>query len=344
MTKLIPISSFTTEHLPIEDQFAAWRQSMAPFLDVSPYDGHGRGAFYGAFESYLVGPLVVGGASFDAHGYGRGRDRLADGVNHYHLNLHLEGGVWLQLDGQELVVGPGDITLLDYAQPFTARSQRSTLLVIAVPRDALEALLPPGARHGQVLRAESGLAGLLADHMKSLAVRLPTMTLEESAAAATGSIALIGACFRPQVASFGPAAIDHPDALAERVRHYIAAHLDQDLSVEAICRQFPVSRPTLYRLFAPHGGVVRYVRNQRLSRAFTALMNPNQRDRRISEIGFEAGYQAEAPFSRAFRAAFGLSPREVRAIATSAQRPDASAAAEANHGAYRVWLKHLRRK
>ncbi|TAK99140.1 MAG: helix-turn-helix domain-containing protein [Rhodospirillaceae bacterium] len=343
VAKIIPISSFSTQEMPAASRFEAWRESMAPLLDVAPATEGAAGAFFGEFESYLVGPLVMGGTTYDAHRYGRSPERIArDGLNHYHLNLHLAGGVWIRVGDREFVVGPNDITLFDFAKPFEGRSEKSSLLVVAIPRDALEALLPPGSRHGVVLRGNTGLGALLGDFMKSLAVRLPNMTMEEASAAAAGSITLIAACFRPSMAVFNQTAgATSTETQREQIRHYIDNNLHQPLTIKDICKAFGVSRPSLYRMFAPYGGVARYVRDQKLSRAFTRLMNPLERHRRIAEIGFEAGYQSEAPFSRAFRMAFGLSPKDVRVIASTEK--DFYAKSPIN-AAYRQWLTHLRRK
>jgi AraC-like DNA-binding protein len=174
--------------------------------------------------------------------------------------------------------------------------------------------------------------------MKSLAVRLPTMTLEETAAVASATTSLIASCFRPSGRKSVVGEVTEP--VANRVRHYIANNLHQPLTVAEICKHFGLSRSLLYRMFARHGGVASFVRNQKLSRAFTMLMSPNHRHRRVAEIGFDAGYQNDATFSRAFRDAFGVSPSDVRAVTGSME--DRAMPSDLDM-AYRTWLTHLRR-
>jgi AraC-like DNA-binding protein len=339
MSKPIPISVFDTAPVPPPQQFEAWREVLTPMFDVEPPDKGAPSGFAAAFESYLVGPLVLGGTSFDAHRYGRDPARIRrDGLNHYQVQLHLSGGYAGRFDGRDVTVRPGDIVLFDFARPLEAASHRSDLLVIAVPRDILELSMPPGDHHGLLLHGDSGLGGLMADYMRSLAERLPDMTTDEATAAAAASTAVIAACFRPSQAGFAAA----QPALLESLRRRIRAHIGENLragaiTAEALCASFALSRATLYRMFEPFGGVAAYVRNQRLSRAFTSLMNPLDTERRIGEIAFEWGFSSEAYFSRAFRRAFGLSPSEARAAAL-AEPP-----ADRINDTFRDWVVRLRR-
>src|SRR5260221_505314 len=126
MSKPIPISTFETSPIPPQQQFQAWREILTPLFDVASPEDHEPPAFEAAFESYLVGPLVLGGTTFDAHRYGRDPARIRrDGLNHYQLQLHLSGGYAGRFDGRDLVIGPGDMVLFDFARPLDARSHRS---------------------------------------------------------------------------------------------------------------------------------------------------------------------------------------------------------------------------
>jgi AraC-like DNA-binding protein len=337
VSRPIPISAFETAPIAPLQQFQAWREILQPMFDAAPLDGREPPAFVGEFESYLLGPLVLGGTTFDAHRYGRDPARIRrDGLNHYQVQLHLSGGYIGRFDERDLTLGVGDMVLFDFGRPLDARSQRSDLLVIAVPRDILELSMAPGDHHGLVLRGDTGLGGLMADHMRSLAARLPLMATDEATAAATATTAMIAACFRPSRASFAHAQPALLEALGHRIRTYIEQNLrGGPIAVDGLCRTFSLSRASLYRIFVPFGGVAAYVRNQRLSHAFTSLMTPVNNHRRIGEIAFDWGFRGEAHFSRAFREAFGLTPSEARATT-----PDQ---ADRVNVAYRDWVARLRR-
>ncbi|MGT2486123.1 helix-turn-helix domain-containing protein [Methylobacterium oryzae CBMB20] len=79
-----------------------------------------------------------------------------------------------------------------------------------------------------------------------------------------------------------------------------------------MARALGMSRSQLYRLFEPEGGVARYLARQRLAAVRAALDNPLE-PRSIGEIGETYGFGSSAQLSRAFRDAYGLSPRDYRA-------------------------------
>src|SRR6202022_1858765 len=150
---LLPVSTFATDAVPPEKQFAAWRESIAPIFDAAPADDAEPASFQGEFETYMAGPLALGGTAFDAHRYGRSAARArTDGLNHYHVNLHLAGGFSGRVGERDFSAGPGHITLLDFAKPIELHSRPSELLAIGVPREALELNIPYGDPHGLVLR------------------------------------------------------------------------------------------------------------------------------------------------------------------------------------------------
>ena len=121
--------------------------------------------------------------------------------------------------------------------------------------------------------------------------------------------------------AWGGARFLNPDdgkAAAKTLRRMATAYIDRylaerTLSPESIAAALRLSRSTLYRLFEPDGGVASYVIARRLDRCFDAIAQG--RGAHVGAIAFAHGFASEAHFSRAFRARFGISPREVRVLA-----------------------------
>ena len=101
-----------------------------------------------------------------------------------------------------------------------------------------------------------------------------------------------------------------------QVCDYIIHHLDTPLSLAQLSDIACCSRWHFHRLFTAFCGMplYRYIQWMRLRRASWRLaFNPQDR---IIDIALDAGFQSPESFSRAFRAAFGKSPRQFR------HRPD----------------------
>jgi AraC-like DNA-binding protein len=177
--------------------------------------------------------------------------------------------------------------VLDLAQTLDTRATAFENLTLIVPRPMLAGrMAQPEALHGLVLPRDSAMASLLAHHFEALFGHAPRMTFDECHAVADGSVALIVACLRGELerrdaASSGPAALS-----LIRIRQHIESRLSHpDLSAESVASHFGLSRASLYRLFAPLGGVAEYIRSRRLHRAFFDLAVPGAQGPRVSEGG-----------------------------------------------------------
>jgi AraC family transcriptional regulator len=102
----------------------------------------------------------------------------------------------------------------------------------------------------------------------------------------------------------------------QRVLHHIEAHLDDDLSVEALSSVAAFSKHHFHRQFAASFGigVYKYVQMTRLKRASYRLAFRN--DMLIIQIALDSGYEAPEAFARAFKQRIGQTPGGFR------KRPD----------------------
>ncbi|MBJ8340786.1 AraC family transcriptional regulator [Antrihabitans sp. YC3-6] len=93
---------------------------------------------------------------------------------------------------------------------------------------------------------------------------------------------------------------------------FIAEHLHEpDLTVPTIAAAVGISERQLSRLFSADGvGVVRFILDQRLDRARSAVLsNPTAA---LSDIAAKCGFTSQSYFSKAFKARYGLSPTALR--------------------------------
>ncbi len=96
---------------------------------------------------------------------------------------------------------------------------------------------------------------------------------------------------------------------------YIDAHLDEPLDLQTLAGVALFSRYHFHRIFKAYVGETlgEYITRVRLERAMLQLRAKPSLS--VTEIGLACGFSSSAAFSKAFRARFGLSPREARRVA-----------------------------
>ncbi|RYF96810.1 MAG: AraC family transcriptional regulator [Caulobacteraceae bacterium] len=98
---------------------------------------------------------------------------------------------------------------------------------------------------------------------------------------------------------------------------------DVDLGAATLVSQFFVTRPTLYRMFEPHGGIGKYILGRRLTGVFRDLSDPSMAHRQIGAVLRRWGLQNHTAAGRAFRAAYGMTPLQCRSRAMDLHRAGA---------------------
>jgi AraC-like DNA-binding protein len=99
-----------------------------------------------------------------------------------------------------------------------------------------------------------------------------------------------------------------------RARHFIHEHLEEELSLTKVADFANISANHLSEKFKQVTGsnFVHYIARMRFEKALQFLPD---RQLRISEVAFAAGFQSLSQFNRVFRKFSGKSPTEYRAVA-----------------------------
>lgn len=306
--------------LPPEQELALWRENLGAMFDVRAAD---EGSFHLSLQGYNLGALVVGPIRTARQRYVRSRALVASSrLDHYLFQLYRRGGYHGVNGAREVRVEAGDFALLDLSKTVESSADDSSLFNVLLPKPLLaSALHHAGGLGGAVLRGDTALAGLLRDYLRSLERRLPRVTAPEIPSIVEGTMAMIAACLGPTVASLDRARPHLVAVERDRIERFILDNLaSPELTSELLADRFHLSRATLYRMFAPRGGVTRYVLTLRLDRAARALADPAQRHRPVRVIAEEHGFDCPAHFSRRFRERFGVTPGEMRARGAWAPR------------------------
>ena len=123
-------------------------------------------------------------------------------------------------------------------------------------------------------------------------------------------------------------------ACAPASARLIDSDLGARLTPEVLQARLNLSRATLYRVFAPLGGVASFIRERRLVRIHALVASGSALP--VKRLAAEFGFASGTHLTRAFRARFGYSLSALRARANPTLPATASITAE-----FRRWLGAL---
>jgi AraC-like DNA-binding protein len=250
------------------------------------------------------------------------------GLDHLGFSLLLDGAVEVDAGNVPALAETGDLVLFDLREPmrlaFGERGRATSAFTLWVRRARLPTQLSGRPDlHGLVAKASTPGITVAAAAFRALLAQLDAITVDEMDQLVAGLVVLVGhvisSCAPPQVLpANSPVPLDTFVTLCRYVESNLAA---RDLGAAKLAATFGLSRASLYRLFEPVGGVASFIRERRLARAHCELTAPGLQNRPIGPIAYQSGFRSIAAFNRAFLAAYGDTPSNVRKQKTSGARP-----------------------
>lgn len=339
----VPNTVFDLDMVARPERYEVWRDSISCIFQADA-DRDARGGDFHAFvDANMFGPLMLARTESHEHLWHRTSAIMArDGMDHYMIQAYEHGQLqWGGGLGDQSLPERG-LLIVDLSQPLASKSSAFRNLSLIVPREMLDgALKSPNDQHMRVLSGDEPMVTLLRDHMVSLKNLAGQMSLQQAVEIAPATVGLAAACLNAAVDQETPAqSAGVAKAQLTVIRRFIETHLaEPELCADWVARHVGVSRSKLYKLFDPFGGVGAYIRDRRLRRALLALSDRRERHRPIYDIALDAGYSSDAAFSRAFRARYGVAPRDIRR--TPYVYGDAAGDVANVDRRYERWLHHL---
>ncbi|PWG09926.1 AraC family transcriptional regulator [Streptomyces sp. V2] len=238
----------------------------------------------------------------------------------YQLTFVSGAPLWVSQERQDSGLVYGDLVLFDLSHPFEGavpdQGRHTNVVIAQLPRSALP--LPPDKVHQLLARpmsAHTGMGAILARFLTSLDTYGPDCDPHGLRRLGTTALDLAAACLAQHLGAYDTLPADtREQAMLARVNAFIDHNLgDPDLDPAAIAAHHHISVRTLHALFRRQGETVSAsIRRRRLERCHADLTHPGHRRRPIAAVAARWGFLRPADFSRAFRAAYGLTPRELR--------------------------------
>ncbi|MFJ5221126.1 helix-turn-helix domain-containing protein [Streptomyces sp. NPDC088354] len=315
------ISSFHTDILPPSERAEYWTEAVHRAVTRLEIRLHKDSAMSGSLWYSSIGAIHINHVEASPQQVLRTAGIIANDSSDTLIVSLLEAGRSLvSQDGRETQLSPGELILVDSRRPFIGDFSGSfRQSIAAVP---LEMLDVPDAYlsrvTGQAYSPENYLGGILASYVGRLAsaAEANACLADANRYLERGMVDLLIALVAHEGRLNADVSPTAEETLRLLIREYIRHHLNRpELSPAVIAAAHHISVRYLHKLFEGEDmSVSRWIHHQRLEACREDLSRPDLAGLAVATIAQRWGFASPAHFSRAFRAAYGISPVEWRRL------------------------------
>ncbi len=313
------LQTATTDAVEPSQRLAFWTDMVCDTyvqLDCDAAAGHN--SIEGEIQAAALATLQLSQVTSTPQVVRRTPAKIARASEDYFLvSIQTQGEGTILQDGRAARLAPGDFALYDSTRPYELRFEVPfQQYVLRLPGPSLRTQL----RDTQTLTASTvcgqrGAGHLMIGMIQTLAADISTLA-PASAHAVAESVTQILIAGLSALPAAGQQPVTQLAAYhREQIKACARARLrDPALTVASLAAQLRLSPSTLHRAWAGEAcSIAEWIWSQRLDATRRDLCDPNLAARGVSEIAFSWGFNDAAHFSRAFRARFACSARELRA-------------------------------
>ncbi len=307
------------------DAALAYEKLVSPMFDFDIPETARATPFFARTEVYCLPDVTISRVSTSASRLTRTVGTIARTATDEILAVcYRDGHFTFRIGSTERRVEAGEVAFFDLAQTLVIEAPFVENVSLAISRRRLEPVVDLlDSAHGAVIPATSALARVLVGASAEVTATGEFMRPSEAAPVADALITLVGACLdqvsNPRAAAGGAAGAVSLASLKAEIERRLT---DPGFGPQSLQDEFGLTRSTLYRAFEPLGGVGAYITERRLRRAYRLMTDPTQKELRLSRLAFELGFAHASAFTRAFKARFGLTPKEIRTLAVRPEGKD----------------------
>ncbi|TCT10551.1 AraC-like DNA-binding protein [Tepidamorphus gemmatus] len=311
--------SYSAAQAAPEERKRFWDEVISRTYFPLELQFHDTPSFSGSVDAWSLGAVSLSRNVSDGMVYRRHeRHLLHEREEHYLITIPERSEICFTQDGKDVRCRPGAFLVERSHLPYEfSYADPNALWVLKVPAATLRARIGHPERLATLsFDATRGIGALFVDMVRLAAPRLDEM--DEAARGLTGRhmVELLAMSVEADDRVLASGASPVQSAHLHRVERFIRAHLARsDLTPQTIAEGCGISVRYLHQLFENQGATVsEWVRRQRLMMCDEALSDPNCRQS-ISDLAYQWGFSDQAQFSRHYKAFFGRTPSETRALA-----------------------------
>jgi AraC-like DNA-binding protein len=315
----------TTDAVSESERLGHWRAAMTTDRVPAAVTRSGDGPFTARITAARLGFLRVRAVEADAHRVSRTASHIARSTDQFVvIGVQVSGRTTLTQDGRRADAGPGDLFVYDTARPyFLDHPERFSTRLVHIPRRT-PGLPDEDLRHvtGTAIGGGQGCGAVLRPFLTTLVDSADAYAPALAGRLASSVVDLFAVLATEQARGMDAAADDARSHLMARIRAHIDRNLgDPALSPDGIAKAHHISVRYLHRLFEDEGITVgRLVQRRRLEECARELTRGGRSGPSVSSVAQRWGFVNPAHFSRVFRGAYGVSPREWRSSRVSSIR------------------------
>ena len=306
----------TTDGLRPAEREAYWRHALSGLLPVT-ITILGEGGVEGSVRLHRAGRMVVAEGKATSQDVQRtARDISQAEPEYFQIAVVASGVCRVSQDDRQAELHTGDWAVYESFRPIQLLFDSDWhACTFTFPRETVQ--LTDSERRlltGRRMDGRTGMTGVVSRFLLDLARTsedVPAGQWERVLLQASDLVAsLLSDYADPSEAVRGCL----QRTLMLRIKDYIGQRLyDPGLRPPEIAAAANISVRYLHKLFeAEHRSVSQYIKGLRLERSRRELLDPRLADRSIATVAFACGFGDLSGFNRAFKDAYGTSPRKLR--------------------------------
>jgi AraC-like DNA-binding protein len=278
----------------------------------------------GRIVSHQLGAMQVSRVQAGPQAVTRSKRLMArDGNGFLILTLQRRGTAVKEQDGRECLIGPGDFSISDSSRFFRKKVQSEFCFTsflfprkdLRVKDEDLQALT------ATTFSSREASASLVTTYFARMAREAANFDDFIGRQVVCTGLDLLALLINERRDRFDSQAPETAAAILVRVRDHMLRNLsDPDLSPSTIAAAHFMSVRYLHKLFQMEGTTVgEWIRMQRLERCRRDLLRSPARGIGVAAVARRWGFVSPSHFSRAFRAAYGVTPGDWQAHGLSVE-------------------------